>query len=265
VPLLHDKCVLPPKNSFSNTVNIKSLIIRDHKQLVGIRVNEGGFNMSLNPRMTLIGGITGLVGMITAFIGIIGGAFLYGGSSFRPFFIREPFPIFLPWPNTGISIVVQHVSELGIGPTSFMFNTGLIIAGILAIPLLICLIKPLGNTWVAKIGVASGIVAFIGLIGLAVYTEYTNYAIHILFSNVFFIFIAISIVLITYAMRSTSFFTWVHIWLGIIFVVADLIFFALMFIAGFSAIMEWTVVLIILVWAFAISVQMLLKREETTI
>jgi hypothetical membrane protein len=213
--------------------------------------------------MTLIGGILGLVAMVIAFFGIIGGALLYGESSFRPLIITQPFTIFLPWPNTGIDILTQHVSELGTGPTSFMFNTSLFVAGVLAIPFLVCLIKPLGNTWVSRIGVALSIIAFVGLIGLSIFTEYTNYSLHILFSNVLFIFITIGIALITYAMRSRQFFTRVNIGLGIIFVVVSLIFFALYFTVGFSSIMEWTAVLIIPVWALAISVQMLLKRKET--
>ncbi len=213
-------------------------------------------------KSTLIGGVTGFLGMVIAFVGIIGAVLLYQSACpFRPFFIRQPIPIFIPVPNTGYSAVIQHVSELGVGPTSYMFNTSLILAGVLAIPFLICLLQPLGSSWTARIGVASGIVAFIGLIGLAVYTE-TQYATHIFFSNVFFIFIAVSIVLITYTIRSSDFFTWVHVWLGVIFVTADIVFFVLMFTTGFSAVMEWTVVLIILAWALAVSLQMIIKGRE---
>jgi len=97
-------------------------------------------------KATLIGGVTGFLGMVIAFVGIIGAALLYQSACpFRPFFIRQPIPIFIPVPNTGYSAVIQHVSELGVGPTSHMFNTSLILAGVLAIPFLICLLQPLGE------------------------------------------------------------------------------------------------------------------------
>ncbi len=216
----------------------------------------------VSSKTALIGGVIGFLGSLIALCGIIGAALLYQSACpFRPFFIRQPIPIFIPIPNTGYNALVQHVSELGVGPTSYMFNTSLILAGVLAVPFFICLLQPLGGSWTARIGVASGIVAFIGLIGLAVYTE-TQYAAHIFFSNVFFIFILASIVLITYTIRSSDFFTWVHVWLGVILVAADIVFFVLIFTTGFSAVMEWAVVLIILVWTFAVSLQMIIKGRE---
>ncbi len=90
--------------------------------------------MAGNPSIILIGGIFAVISMIVGIVCVLGAVVTYTGFPFRPLATRWlPFPI--PVISTGYSMWYQFISELGVGPSAFMFNMGLILAGILALPI----------------------------------------------------------------------------------------------------------------------------------
>lgn len=121
--------------------------------------------LNVNPRITLIGGVFAIISMIVGTVCTLGALFQYTMFPLRGLPIPLiPYP--LPVINTGFSIWYQAISELGIGPSAFLFNVGLIILGFLILPIFPALLGLLRNHVIAKIGILSGIVTCIGIIGV---------------------------------------------------------------------------------------------------
>lgn len=211
-----------------------------------------------DPRSTLISGLFAVVSMCVGIVSILGAVVLYSSSPLKPAFIRG-FPFPFPVLNSGYVIFGQYISELGIGPSSFLFNYGLMVTGVLAVPLFPGLLKLLRNTTVAKVGVIFGSVAAIALIGVGAFPMVVS-SLHGPFSTVFFVCIGVSIVLISWEMLRGAFFSKAIAYYGFFFVLVDLSFIIL----GNPA-AEWGFFFVIVTWLLATGIQMLLKRSVTEI
>ncbi|WXG41693.1 MAG: DUF998 domain-containing protein [Candidatus Freyarchaeum deiterrae] len=210
------------------------------------------------PRIVLIGGIFAVASMVVSLVFVLGAVFTYTIFPLRPI----PFSGILsglPYPywtfNTGYSMTSQAISELGIGPSAFMFNVGLIIAGILGIPVFPGLQGLFRGSIIAKIAAVFGAIGAVGAIGVGLFPMIlTPY--HGLFAFTFFICSGVAIVLLSIKIfRSTTVPKALAIY-GFIFVVVDVIFILLL-----SVIAEWAVYFLISTWILAAGIWVLVKRN----
>ncbi|MEM3587697.1 MAG: DUF998 domain-containing protein [Candidatus Jordarchaeaceae archaeon] len=212
-----------------------------------------------------LGGILLLAMLIITSIGIFGAVLLYNS------FPLKPFPIYLfgvlnlvpgfwlPVPNYGYTILREFISDLGVGPSSFLFNTSMIIAGLLLIAAFPTFLKPLGSTKIAKIGVAVGVIAGVSLIGVGVFTE-TSGIYHVIFATIFFLSIFSTIGILSHADNLSVFFSAHVVLLGYISSLLGIICTLLVPILGPT--IEWTLLLFVLIWALPMAIDMLAKRKS---
>lgn len=83
----------------------------------------------------------------------------------------------------------SYLSDLGVQEGAWAFNTGVVVAGILAIPFSLSLWMTLRPGWLPLIGYAVGIVTGLLLVGVGVFTEHYG-GIHSVISVLFFAFVA---------------------------------------------------------------------------
>ncbi|WXG39417.1 MAG: DUF998 domain-containing protein [Candidatus Freyarchaeum deiterrae] len=210
---------------------------------------------------TLIGGIIA-VGLISFAVAcILGSVLLYTSSPLRLYSL-DLFggTIWYPWFNFGYNWTTQWISDLGVGPSAFIFNVGLMIAGVVCLPFFPTLLKPLGYTRSAKIGVVIGIVAGAALIGIGAFPETTGFY-HPLFSVLFWSLFAVSAGVLSFAMRSTSLFPRATQYIGYFELVGGLTTLVLSGIYG--AVPEWIMLLILVIWVYAAGITMLIKGRTS--
>ncbi|MGQ9720596.1 MAG: hypothetical protein ACUVXA_04645 [Candidatus Jordarchaeum sp.] len=209
--------------------------------------------------VTLIGGLFAVISTIVGTVSILGAVVTYTVFPFRPLsFMWLPFPI--PVINTGYNFWYQYVSEMSAGPSAFLYNVGVIITGILAIPVFPSMLRLLRSTAIAKIGIVSGVIASIAMSFSSVFPLYVNSAGHGISAGIFFASIGIAIVLLSYAMYRGTYFSKVNIAIGIIFVIVDLSF---MFTG--NPVAEWAVFFVIVLWLLAVGIHMIIKRNVTEV
>ncbi|MEM2145490.1 MAG: DUF998 domain-containing protein [Candidatus Jordarchaeaceae archaeon] len=212
-----------------------------------------------------LGGILLLAMLIITSIGIFGSVLLYNSFPLKPypiyiFGVLNLVPGFwIPVPNYGYSIFFEFISDLGVGPSSYLFNTSMIIAGLLLIVAFPTLLKPLRNTGIAKIGVGVGIIAGVGLIGVGVFPE-TKAMYHVIFATIFFISIFLAMGILSYADNVAVFFSDHVDLLGYISCVLGVICTVLVLFLG--SVIEWVLLFFILIWALPLSIDMLNKRKS---
>ncbi|MFB0562087.1 MAG: hypothetical protein ACETWM_12860 [Candidatus Lokiarchaeia archaeon] len=223
-------------------------------------------SLGVNQRIILIGGLSAVVSMLVNIVCIVGAVVTYTGFPFRPllinwlpqFFDLLLLPIRLtPVINTGYSGWYMFVSELGIGPSAFIFNVGLIISGILVLPLFPCLLWLLKQSIKAKIGIVMGMITYISLIGVGLAPTVLS-PLHVLFGAFFFLFGGIAIVLLSYSMLQGTFFSKAIAVYGFFVAVVDLI--GIIF--G-GTVLEWIIYSAMVLWILLVGVQMILKRNVT--
>jgi hypothetical membrane protein len=135
----------------------------------------------------------------------------------------------------------------------------MIIAGLLLIAVFPTLLKPLGNTKIAKIGVGIGIIAGTSLIGVGVFPE-TRAMYHVIFATIFFISIFLAIGIISYADNLTVFFS-AHVdLLG--FISSPLGIICTLLVLFLGPVIEWVLLFFILIWALPLGIDMLAKRKS---
>ncbi len=207
--------------------------------------------------LTLIGGIIAVVIISFAAACILGAVLLYTSSPLKPYPINFfGFATWIPGPNVGYSWTTQWISDLGVGPSSFIFNVGLMITGVICLPFFPTLLKPLGHTKSAKIGVLIGVAASVALIGIGAFPENTGFY-HGLFSILFWSLIAVSAGVLSYAMRSSPLFPRSIQWIGYFELVGGLT--CLVLSGIFGAVPEWTMLLILVIWVYVAGITMLIK------
>jgi hypothetical membrane protein len=202
--------------------------------------------------------------LIISLISIFGAVVLYTSSPFRsynlPLFLVPTLPhIWYPWYNFGYSIFYQYISDLGEGPSSSLFNTGIFIAGILTIAIFPTFHKPLGSTKTAKIGVALGIIAGAALACVGIFPEYTGIY-HTISAGMFFFPILMAILVLSYANSSAKFFSKYVQWLGYIIFISGLV--SAILITIFGPPPEWILLFLIWIWALPMGIDMLAKRKS---
>lgn len=212
-----------------------------------------------------LGGLLFLAMLIITSISIYGAILLYNS------FPLKPYPIYLfgvlnlvpgfwfPVPNYGYSVFREFISDLGVGPSSSIFNAGIIISGLLTIAVFPTLLKPLGSTGMAKIGVLIGIIAGVSLIGIGVFPE-TQGTYHVLFAVIFFVSIFIAIGVLSYANNLAMFFSTHVQLLGYVSFLLGLVCTFLVPFLGPAA--EWPLLFFLLIWALPLSIDMLAKRKS---
>lgn len=208
--------------------------------------------LEINPRGILVGGVLAIVAMTFTVIFISTCVIFYTISPWRPlFFWRCIFPI----PNTGYSVPDQFLSELGVGPTATIYNYGLMITGILCIPLFPLIYPLLQKTLIAKIATICGIAGCIALIGVGIYPMYIPEP-HRLFSFLFFALTGLAIITASIAMYKGKFFIKCISKLGIVVIIVDIV----LGILG-NPLSEWGTTILFIIWVYAVGLQMLLKRN----
>lgn len=208
-----------------------------------------------NSSIILIGGIFAVISMVIGIFCVLGAVVTYTGFPFRPLatsWLLFPIPVI----NTGYSMWYQFISELGVGPSAFMFNVGLILTGILALPVFPGLLGLFRGSIIAKIGMVLGLTASIALIGVGLAPMVMS-SLHGPFAMVFFISVGIAIVLISFEMYRGAFFSKAIVIYGVIFAIVDL---AFLLVGG--ALLEWAVFFVIVTWILAVGIQVILKRNE---
>ena len=215
--------------------------------------------------MTLIlGGILFLATLVVSTISIFGAVLLYTSSPFTLYPSRLFGVSLLPNAeilslNFGYSTFHYFISDLGIGPSSWLFNTGMVITGIITIAAFPTLLKPLGSTRTGKIGVILGVIAGAGLIGVGLFPENTGVN-HVISAVIYFFSTFIAIGVLSYANSSTKFFSKYVQWLGYIAFIAGLI--CTILISIFGPPPEWVLIFLVLIWALPLSIDMLAKRKS---
>ncbi|MEM3562414.1 MAG: hypothetical protein QXS27_09525 [Candidatus Jordarchaeaceae archaeon] len=212
----------------------------------------------VDPRVTLIGGLFAIIATIVGTVSILGAVATYTVFPFRPLAVGLPYPI--PVLNLGYNFWDQYVSEMSAGPSAFLYNVGVIVTGILAIPVFPSMQRILRNTIIAKVGVLFGVVASIAMSFSSVFPLYVNSVGHGIFAGIFFASIGISIVLLTYAMYKGKFFSKVNVAIGVVFVVVDLSF----MLTG-NSVAEWMVFFVVVVWLLAAGIRMVTKHKVTEV
>lgn len=215
--------------------------------------------LGLDPRVILIGGVSAVVSMVVNMVCIVGAVGTYTGFPFRPLFLDWPLlPIrVVPVINTGYSGWYMFISELGIGPSAFMFNVGLIISGILVLPLFPCLLWLLRRSIKVKIGIVLAMITYLSLIGVGLAPTVLS-VLHVLFGAFFFLFGGIAIVLLSYSMLQGTFFSKAIAVYGFFVGVVDLI--GIIF--G-GTVLEWIIYSAMVLWILLVGVQTILKRNVT--
>lgn len=221
--------------------------------------------VKVNPKTTLIGGILLVSGMLIWIVSIPFAWFTYTVFPFKPQPVSWlPYPI--PVINFGHSPWYQAVSELGIGPSAYIFTVGVIIGSflvVIGIPILLGLLK---NTRLAKITVISLEITFISLIGAGIYPMVLS-PLHNIFALIVFPFMAVSAITLSYQVIKDTFFPKAIAWLGFSLIVVDVIFFIAGFILMHSASypLEWLDFFVGAIWILAIGIVMILKRNVTEV
>lgn len=209
------------------------------------------------PSLILIGGIFAVISMLFVIFSTLGAVVTYTTLPFRPLVIIG-FPFLIPVLNTGYSITSQLVGELGVGPSASMFNAGLIITGILMLPVFPSHYMIFKGSKLAKIGAVCGVLGALGCtaIGLSPPVLSTH---HLPAALVFFIFSGVAIILLSVKMFHGTFFPRVLAIYGFFFVVVDVLFLVL---GTEFTITQWAVFLVIVTWILAMGVWVLVKRKE---
>jgi len=211
-----------------------------------------------NPRITIIGGIFAIVSFAVGTVCTLGALFLYTIFPFRGLpvsWLLYPIPVF----NTGFSIWYQAISELGIGPSAFMFNVGLMITGVLALVMFPALFRLLRGSIVAILGIVSGLITCIGIIGVGLAPMVMS-PLHGLFGMIFFVSVGITVTLLSIAMLLDTPFSKAVAAFGFFFVVVDVAFLIVS-----NSILEWSVFFVLVAWILVVGIEMLLKRSVTEV
>ena len=150
---------------------------------------------------------------------------------------------------TNYSMASNYLSDLGAGEKSgLLFNSGVIIAGVLGVIFAFGVYKTLRN--LGKKGGIVFIISSLSLIGVGIFPEQSP-LIHVIFSGAFFIFSAISLILIGTELRNKT------KSLGYFSILAGVI--ALVFIPTGLPIIEHTAVFALILWVFIVSVYVMKK------
>ena len=165
--------------------------------------------------------------------------------------------------NGSYNLVIQHVSELGIGPgiSGLVFDLGLISSGFIAIPFFIGLGKILDqegtNHRIRNRAVTLSIIACLSLTGTGFFPMYKAFIIfHAIFALSFFIIGLLFCLHFSFVMSKDNRFSKIAANFG--FIVA--VFFGLFLATTGSGLTEWLVFFSIVSWMVATSIYIFYKK-----
>ncbi|MEM2830470.1 MAG: DUF998 domain-containing protein, partial [Candidatus Jordarchaeales archaeon] len=200
-----------------------------------------------------------LVGLLALVLAVA----LYASSPIMPVYPKFlPFGLTFPCINVGYSPAWQYISELGMGPTAPIFNAGMIVAGLLALPAFAVARRVIGGSLVATLGVLLGLAGCLCLVGVGVFPMSPAFFItnpHPLVSIGFFSGMSLSAALIGYAMTKNPMFSRVHGWLGIAVLIVGVI----LGVTG-DPLPEWAAAVAIIAWFSTLGFWLLAKAFRKT-
>ncbi|MEM1658079.1 MAG: DUF998 domain-containing protein [Candidatus Jordarchaeales archaeon] len=194
--------------------------------------------------------------------------FFYSSSPLALIYARIPFlapRVSFPFINVGYSPFWQYISELGMGPTAHIFNTGMIITGIIAVPVFALAHTVLGHSRTVRIGRVIGVFGSLCLIGVGVFpmspTTFSLINYHEAFAAGFFLGVATAAALLGYGMAKNPVLSRFHAVLGAAVFMSAVIFLALGFYIGdiIAPVLEWLTVALLISWLFIAGGQLLIK------
>lgn len=194
--------------------------------------------------------------------------YIYSSSPLALLYAKIPFlapRISFPFINIGYSPFWQYISELGMGPTAHIFNTGMIVTGIVATPVFALAHIVLGHSRAVKVGRAVGVFGSLCLIGVGAFpmspTAFSLINYHEAFAAGFFLGVATAAALLGYGMAKNPVLSKFHAVLGAAVFLSAIMFLALGFYIGdvVAPALEWLTVALLIVWLFIAGGQLLVK------
>lgn len=147
----------------------------------------------------------------------------------------------------------RYLSDLGVHEGALAFNTGLIVAGILALPFAWSLWRLLEPSRLATLGVFALGASGVALVSVGVFTEDFG-TLHFAVSVLFFSLCLVTQLLLAWPLISSPRFKYV----GVFAIVLTLTIVAVVAPIGFNPLSETIAVIAILIWILVIAVQALL-------
>ncbi len=191
---------------------------------------------------------------------VLGALAMYASFPFRPLYVHwlpKPFSL-LPVANTGFSIWYMYISELGIGPSSLIFNVGVALASIIAIPafpLLSTLFRSASSSinLTGKVGVALFVACFFFEIGIGL-CPMVVCLLHTLLGFLVFLSRGLAILLLSVVIYKDAFFSKATAIYGFLYAVLDLL-----FLISHLTVMEWLTFFTVSTWILLVGAQAILK------
>ncbi|MBS7287791.1 MAG: DUF998 domain-containing protein [Candidatus Freyarchaeota archaeon] len=173
--------------------------------------------------------------------------------------------ISFPFINIGYSPFWQYISELGMGPTAYIFNTGMIITGLMAVAVFALANTVLGSSRAVNIGRITGVFGSLCLIGIGAFpmSPITLSLInpHEAFAAGFFLGVAVAAAFLGYSMTKSPVLSKVHGVLGAVVLVSAVLFLVLGFALGdiVAPVLEWLTIILLIAWLFVAGGQLFIK------
>nr|MDO8063033.1 hypothetical protein [Candidatus Freyrarchaeum guaymaensis] len=160
--------------------------------------------------------------------------------------------------NTGFSIWYMYISELGIGPSSLIFNVGVALASIIAIPafpLLSTLFRSASSSinLTGKVGVALFVACFFFEIGIGL-CPMVVCLLHTLLGFLVFLSRGLAVLLLSVVIYKDAFFSKATAIYGFLYAVLDLL-----FLISHLTVMEWLAFFTVSTWILLVGAQAILK------
>ncbi|MEM1798507.1 MAG: DUF998 domain-containing protein [Candidatus Jordarchaeales archaeon] len=218
---------------------------------------------AVEKRWLLICGGSIVASALTGLLTLVLAVALYTSSPIMPVYPKFlPVGLTFPCINVGYSPTWQYISELGMGPTAPIFNTGMIAAGLLALPAFVVARKVIGSSLTATLGILFGLVGSLCLAGVGVFPMSPAFFIenpHPLVSIGFFSGMCLSAAFIGYAMTKNPMFSKIHGWLGMVVLAVGVI-------LGFTGdpLPEWAAAVAIITWFSTLGFWLLVKAPGKT-
>jgi len=194
--------------------------------------------------------------------------FFYSSSPLALLYAKIPFlapRISFPFINIGYSLFWEYISELGMGPTAYIFNTGMIITGLIAVPVFALAHTVLGSSRAVNTGRIIGVFGALCLIGVGAFpmspVAFSLVNHHEAFAAGFFLGVAAAAAFLGYGMAKNPVLSRVHGVLGVAVLVSAILFLALGFYVGdiIAPVLEWLTVILLIAWLFIAGGQLVAK------
>ncbi len=209
-------------------------------------------------RWLLVCGGSMVASTLAGLLALVLAVALYASSPIMPVFPKFlPVKLTFPCVNVGYNPAWQYISELGMGPTASIFNTGMIVAGLLALPAFTVARRVIGSSLIATLGIILGLVGCLCLVGVGVFPMTPAFFLkspHELVSIGFFSGMSLSAAFIGYSMTRNPMFSRIHGWLGLAVLLVGVV-------LGVTSapLPEWAAAVAIIAWFSSLGLWLLYK------